>query len=254
MQRSAAYMRAEAPCWTGLYRTAAVAAAVTAVVIVLGVAVFLVWPPATSASVAAWFAHFQANLLRGLLDLDLLMLLGNLAAIPIWVASFVALWRSSPSLAALAAPLGLVGAATYFSSSRLFEMQALSSQYAAATSAAERAMLEAAGQSMLTTYLGAFAATTGTPPAFWSFQGTAFNVSFVLTAVAGILMSAAMLRSPAFGKLAGYVGMAGNALALGLFVPLAGIWLSVLSLPLLLVWYLRLAQRFWRLGRAGPAA
>ena len=182
MQHSAAYTRAEEPCWTGLYRTAGVAAMVTAVVIVLGVVVFLVWPPATVASVAEWFAHFQTNALRGLLDLDLLMLLGNLAAIPIWVASFVALWRTSPSLTALAAPLGLVGAATYFASSRLFEMLALSSQYAAATSATAARMLEAAGQSMLTTYLGAFAATTGTAPAFWSFQGTAFNVSFALTA------------------------------------------------------------------------
>jgi hypothetical protein len=36
-------------------------------------------------------------------------------------------------------------------------------------------------------------------------------------------------------------------------VPLVGIWLSVLSLPLLLVWYMRLAQRFWRLARAGTA-
>jgi hypothetical protein len=58
----------------------------------------------------------------------------------------------------------------------------------------------------------------------------------------------------AFGKLAGYLGLAGNAVALGLFVPLAGIWLSVLSLPLLLVWYLRLAQCLWQLGRAGQPA
>lgn len=250
MQHSGAYAGADEMCWAGLYRTAAGAAAVTALAVVLGVAVFLAWPPATTASVAEWFGHFQANWLRGMLDLDLLMLISNLTAIPLWVAAGVALCRTSTSLAALAAPLGLVGAATYFSSSRLFEMLALSSQYAAATNDAQRTMLEAAGQTMLTTYLGAFAATTGALPAFWSFQGTAFNVSFVLSATAGILLSIAMLRSPAFGKLAGYVGMAGNAMAFGLFVPLAGIWLSALSLPLLLVWYLLLAHRFWRLARA----
>ena len=248
MRHSGAYAAAEETCWAGLYRTAAGAAAVTAVAVVLGVTVFLAWPPATTASVAAWFAHFQANWLRGMLDLDLLMLISNLAAIPIWVAGFIALRRTSPTLATLAAPLGLVGAATYFSSSRLFEMLALSSLYAAATNDAQRAMLEAAGQSMLTTYLGVFAATTGTPPPLWGFQGTAFNVSFALSATAGILLSLAMLRSPAFGKLVGYVGLAGNAVAFGLFVPLAGIWLSVLSLPLLLVWYALLAQRFWRLA------
>ena len=249
MQQTGAYAGPDETPWVGLYRVAAGAAAVTALAVILGVTAFLAWPPATTATVAEWFANFQANWLRGMLDLDLLMLISNLAAIPIWVAGGVALRRTSPSLAALAAPLGLVGATTYFSSSRLFEMLVLSRQYAAATNDAQRAMLEAAGQAMLTTYLGAFAATTGTPPPFWSFQGTAFNLSFALSATAGILLAIAMLRSPAFGKLAGYVGLVGNAMALGLFVPLAGIWLSVVSLPLLLVWYALLAQRFWRLAR-----
>jgi hypothetical protein len=117
---------------------ARVAAAITAVVIVLGVVTFLVWPPLATASVADWFARFQASWLHGMLDLDLLMLVSNIAAIPIWVAGYLALRRTSPSLMALAAPLGLVAAATYFSSSRLFEMVALSSQYAAATTDATR--------------------------------------------------------------------------------------------------------------------
>ena len=75
---------------------------------------------------------------------------------------------------------------------------------------------------MLTTYLGTFAATTAATPSLWNYQGTAFNVSFVLSATAGILMSAAMLRSTIFGKLSGYLGLAGNAAALGLFAPVVG--------------------------------
>lgn len=249
MQRSESYAQAEDSCWQGLYRTAGVAALITTAAIALGVVAFIAWPPPVEAGVADWFALFQDNWLLGMLDLDLLMLISNLAAIPIWVASYVALHRTSPSLLALAAPLGLVAVATYFASSRLFEMAALSSQYAAATTDAQRATLAAAGQSMLTTYLGTFAATVAAAPVTWNYQGTAFNVSFVLSATAGILISAAMLRSPAFGKLTGYLGLAGNAAALGLFAPAVGVLLSLLSLPLLFAWYVRVALGFFRHAR-----
>lgn len=254
MQRSASYTPGEDSCWRGLYLTGGSAAVITAVAIVLGVVTFLVWPPLATASVADWFARFQESWLRGMLDLDLLMLVSNVAAIPIWVAGFIALRRASPSLMALAAPCGLVAVATYFSSSRLFEMAALSGQYAAATTDAQRAMFAAAGQSMLTTYLGAFAATTAAAPSIWNYQGTAFNVSFVLSAVAGILMSLAMLRSSVFGKLTGYLGVAGNAAALGLFAPVVGVLLSLLSLPLLFAWYTRVALRFYWLAHAVVSA
>ena len=115
-------------------------------------------------------------------------------------------------------------------------------------------MLAAAGQSMLTTYLGAFAATTATVPSIWNYQGTAFNVSFVLSAMAGILMSAAMLRSSVFGRLTGYLGLAGNVAAMGLFAPVVGVLLSLLTLPLLFAWYVRLALRFFLLARSGAMA
>ena len=107
---------------------------------------------------------------------------------------------------------------------------------------------------MLTTYLGTFAATTAAAPSLWNYQGTAFNVSFVLSATAGILMSIAMLRSTIFGKLSGYLGLAGNAAALGLFAPVAGVLLSLLSLPLLFAWYVRIALRFFRLARVAAVA
>jgi hypothetical protein len=236
---------AEDVCWQGLYRTAGAAALVIAATSVLGVVTFLLWPPANGAAVTEWFVLFQRSWLEGMLGLDLLMLVSSISSIPVFVAGFVALRRTSPSLAALAAPLGLVAAATYFSSSRLFEMATLSGEYAAAASDADRMLLAAAGKSMLTTYLGSFAAADPGP---WIYQGTAFNVSFALTATAGILLSAAMLRSPMFGRLTGSLGIAGNAAALGLFAPAVGIVLSLLSLPLLFVWYIRTALGFFRLA------
>lgn len=213
--------------WATLYAIGGVGALVVAAMTVFGVITFIAWPPPEGA-VTEWYALFERNWLVGMLGLDLGMLVSFLANIPVILALYVVLRRASESLAALAAVLGLVAIATYFASSRAFEMLALSRQYAAATSDAQRLMLEAVGQSMLTTYLGPFAGAA--PASGWNYQGTAFNLSFVLWSLAGVLLSTVMLRSDAFSRAAGYVGVAGNAAALGLFVPVVGVALSILSL------------------------
>ncbi len=112
-------------------------------------------------------------------------------------------------------------------------------------------MLEAAGQSMLITYLGSFATPISLPG--WNFQGTAFNVSFVLWSAAAVMISVALPRSAAFGKATGWLGIAGNLATCGLFVPVIGVLLSLLSLPLLLVWYVLIARGLLRLARAAGA-
>ena len=233
--------------WRPLYRTGGVAALITAAMTIVGIFTFILWPP-PEGSVAVWFALCQRSWLIGMLGLDLPILISYVALIPVVIALYVALRRTGESLLALAAALGLVAIVTYLGSTRIFEMLALSQQYAVASTDAERAMLEAAGQSMLTTYLGAFA-----PPAplqGWTYQGTAFNLGFALWCVAGVMFSAGMRRSRSFGAAAGWTGLAGNALALGLFVPGAGVWLSLAALPLLLVWYGLIGRGLLRLGHA----
>ena len=85
------------------------------------------------------------------------------------------------------------------------------------------------------TYLGTFA--TPAAASGWNYQSTAFNVSFVLWSAAGIMIGVAMLRSGVFGKVTGYLGIVGNVATFGLFVPVIGVWLSLVALPLLMVWY-----------------
>jgi hypothetical protein len=234
--------------WKGLYITGGVAALIVAAMTVLGVITFLLWPPPPDGSVAAWLALFDRSWLVGMLGLDLVLLLSFVANIPVTLALYVALRRCGPSLMGLAATLALIAITTYFSSSRVFEMLALSQQYAVATSDAQRALLEAAGQAMLTTYLGPFGGPA--PLHDWNYQGTAFNLSFVFWSVATTLIALVMLRSPDFGKPIGVLGIVANLTALGLFVPVVGVALSLLSLPLLLIWYLLIARTFFRLGAA----
>lgn len=232
--------------WRGLFRTGAAGAFVAAVAVVAGVASYLAWPPPAEGGVADWFTIFQNNWLLGMLDLDAILLISYVALIPVVVALYVALHEGNDSLMALGAVFGLIAIATYFASSRVFEMLVLSSQYAAVSTDADKASLVAAGQSMLTTYLGAFA-----PPvvlAGVNYQGTAFNLSFVLWTVAGVLMSIAMLGHPQFGKVTGSLGIAGNIAACGLFVPIVGVWLALLALPVLLVWYVLVGIKLLRLA------
>jgi Domain of unknown function (DUF4386) len=98
--------------------------------------------------------------------------------------------RANESLMGIALILQLVATATYLSSAASFEMLSLSNQYVSAPTEVERSISLAAGQAMLVTW-----------------QGTAYDVSYVLSALAILIVSAVMLRSPLFSKVTGYAGL-----------------------------------------------
>ncbi len=197
---------------------------------VIQIVVFVVSPPPST--VIGYFTLFHKNALLGLLDLDLLSIADYALFVPMFLALYMALRRASPSFMAIATALGLVGIATYFASNTAFEMLSLSSQYAVATTDAQRALLVASGQAMLAIY-----------------QGTAFDVSYVLEGVAPLIIAVVMLRSNSFGKVTAYVGIGANVLALGFFVPAIGVFLSLVSVVGLLIWYILIARRLYQLGQ-----
>jgi hypothetical protein len=130
-----------------------------------------------------------------------------------------------------------VAAVLFIASNPAFEMLALSNQYAAAETEAQRTVLLAAGQAMLV-----------------SWQGSAFQVSYLIGSVALIIISAVMLRSRIFSKTTGYLGILANVIALGLYVPMVGVYISVISVVFLWIWYLLVARRLFQLGRAVQAS
>ena len=216
--------------WKPLYR---VGGAVGLMVFVFSLTQFIAFiaspPPST---VIGYFTLFHKNALLGLLDLNLLSLVTYALLIPLVLALYAALRRVSQSFMIIATSLVLVGIATYFASNTAFEMLSLSSQYAAATSDAQRLLLVASGQAMLAIY-----------------QGTAFDASYVLLAVAPLIISVVMLRSNSFGRVTASVGIVANVLALGLFVPVIGVFLSLVSVVGLLIWYILLARRLFLLAQ-----
>ena len=220
--------------WKPLYRVGGVAALITAVLIPLQIVVFIVWPPPFEAATSEWFTLFQENWLLGLLSLDLLLIIDYVLLVPIVLALYVALRRASESWMAVATALYFVAIAAYFASNTAFEMLSLSEGYAAATTESQRAMYLAAGQAMLAT-----------------FEGTAFQVSYVLASFAGIIIGAVMLRSDIFSRVAAYALILGDVIGLGLYVPTIGIFLSVISVPVLWVWYVLIARSLIQLGWGG---
>lgn len=216
--------------WQTLHRVGGISALAVLVLIPIQMVVFFLWPPPSS--VIDWFALFQDNALVGLLDMDLLLIVDYLLLIGVFSALWASLRRANESLMAIALILQLVATATYFASTVAFEMLSLSSQYSIATTEVERSMFLAAGQVMLATW-----------------QGTAFDISYVLSALAILIVSAVMLRGHLFSKTTGYAGLAAGVFAL--VPPTAGtigVIFSLVSLVPMVIWLALIARRLLRSG------
>lgn len=216
--------------WHGLYRIGGAAAVIMVVYIPIPIVLFIASPPPET--VLEFFALFQSNKLLGLVGMDLLYLLANVLAIPMYLAFYVALRRVSESAMLVATTVGLIAVAALFAARPAFEMLILSDQYAVATTEAERAVLLAAGEAMLAI-----------------FHGTAFQLHYVLGSISLLMIAVVMLRSDIFSKPTAYVGIVASLTGLGLYVPKIGVAISILSVVGLWVWYILIARRFFQLGK-----
>ena len=218
--------------WKSLYKIGGAAALITAVLMPIQVLVFIIWPPPLEGTVSDWFALFQSNRLIGLIDLDLLLVADQVLLVPILLALYVALRRISASIMLIATALGFVGIILFIVANPAVEMLSLSDRYAAATTDAQRASILAAGQAML---------------AGW--QGTAFHAGYLLASVAGVAIPLVMLRTTIFGKAIAYLGLLANAVGLGLYLPVIGLFLALFSVVFLECWYILLARRLFQFGQ-----
>jgi hypothetical protein len=215
--------------WSSLYRLGAVAALAMVALFAIQATVYIVWPPPTT--VAGYFALFQKNKLLALLGLDLLLVVDQVLAVPIALALYFALRRANPSVMIAATGFSFVGIAAFLASRPAFDLLYLSNRYAAAATDSEKTVLLAAGQAMLAI-----------------FNGTAFHTAYVLGSIAVIMVSAVMLRSHVFSKACGYVGLLEAILGFGLYVPVIGIPLSILSAFGLQLWNILIARRLLQMA------
>jgi hypothetical protein len=212
-----------------LYVIGGIATALLATLTLLHAAVFFV--AGLPNTVVDWITLFQRDRLLGLLAFELLMIAYVVLSIPVTLALHAALRRAAPSLMGLYVAVSLVGIVLFIVSRPAFEMLSLSTGYAAAVTESERAHFLAAAESTLAI-----------------FHGTAFWVSYVLGSAGGLLVSAVMLRTTVFGKPTAYLRIASSVLDLGLFVPVIGLYISLLSVLCLLAFNILVARRLFRLG------
>ncbi|MBA7500966.1 MAG: DUF4386 family protein [Clostridia bacterium] len=227
--------------WKGLYRIGGAAGLIVVVLLPIEIIVMTAYPlPST---VIGYFTLFQSNRLIGLLDLYLLEIPVYALFVPMFLALYAALRRANESYMALATTLAIIGITVFLATNNPFSMLSLSDQYAAATTDAQRSQFLAAGQAML--------ANTNQR----AVEG--FNMGFLLVSVAGLIVSAVMLRSNIFSKVTAYVGILASALSLAeyfrlVFVPeavLLLLFIAIASCLLLLIWYILIARRLFQLGR-----
>lgn len=187
------------------------------------------------------FEMLAQNRLVGLLRLDVLTILLLPLYYPLLLALYDALWGVDGAKSLLALVLGLAGVTLVLATPSAFSFLTLSDRFAAATDAAQRALLLAAGEAMLASDL-------------W--HGSGALMGGLLLQTATLVFSLVMLRSAAFSQVTAWVGVVMHGLdllhiAAGFFVPAAGVALMVVAGPLYLVWFPLLARDFWRLAKKG---
>jgi hypothetical protein len=208
----------------------AVAALISVVVIPISIVAFFVWPPFPDDV----FAVIQEDWFTGLMSLDFLYLLANVFAIPFFLVLYVTLKEVDGSWALVALTLGLIGLVCLVPSRPIPEMFILSDQHAAASTDAERAIYQAAGEATLAL-----------------FHGMAYHAHYVLGSASLLISSFLMLRSDTFSMATAWVGIVTNIVVFGFYVPQVGVYISLLSVLGYLIWYIMIAPGLIQLGWHG---
>jgi hypothetical protein len=216
--------------WHYLYRMAAIAALITVALFLFQIAALFIWPPPST--VAGHFALLESRPFVGLVSLDFLILLDEVLAIPICLALYISLRRVHESLVLVATALSAASIVCFLIATPALNMMYLSQQYAAATTAVEQERLLAAGQAVLSSWFG-----------------TPFQVGNVVGSIGMVLIGWVMLRSGAFSRATGYVGIVSGVVGLGMYVPEVGVFISILSVVGMQVWYGMIALTLLRLSR-----
>lgn len=226
--------------WKSLYRIGGMAAILAAVLLLIEIIVFTIWPQPTTA--IGHFTLIESNKFIGLIDFYLLEFIAYILFIPMFFAIYVALKRFNESYMALAIILAIVGITIFLATNNPFSMLSLSNQYMTATTEAQKSMLLAAGQAML---VNTNQRAVG-----------GFNTGFLLVSVAGLLCSVVMLQGNIFSKKIAYLGILTFAISLVdyfrvIFIPTDVILLlviAILSGILLLIWLIFIGRRLFQLS------
>jgi hypothetical protein len=179
--------RQEQHRWRGTIRVAGWAALASVALTFVQVWIYVQWPPPDT--VEGFYALFAENSFLGLLSLDLLYIFNNLLVLLVYLGLLVVLRSRYPSTVTIGLLLGAVGMAAYMASNTGFEMLSLASAYQAADASGRIALL-GAGEAMLAV-----------------FNGTAFDIYYILSGITLFLFAGAVYASERFSRATGVWGL-----------------------------------------------
>ena len=238
--------------WNTLYKVGGVAALVAGLVfrrnlgsefmLLRGAGIINTGPSSPPTTIMDWFTLLQNNKLLGLTLLNVFDNVNFALVGLMFLALFAALRKTSVSVMTIAVVIGFVGIGVYFASNQAFSMLSLSNQYTAAATDAQKTAFLAAGQAALAIHNSAGS------------EGPGLYLSFLLVSIAGLIISAVMLRSNIFSKKAAYTGILANVFGLGSCITVA-LAPSFVFLPASLsglfwfIWYILIGIKLLQLGR-----
>jgi len=214
-----------------LYKIAGIATVIIVIFIPIQIFIYGMYPPPDTPK--GFFELFNENWLLGLLSLDLLYIVNNTLIIFIYLGLFAALKRTNLEYMTIAIVIGFIGIAAYYSSTVIFEMKALSQQYMEATSPEIKEQIISSGNLLLL-----------------RFNGTAFDIYYVLNALTLIISSRVMLMDNTFSKTTAIWGLiAGGLMIIPSTAGMLGLILSLVSLIPWTIFSILIAKRFFKLDK-----
>jgi hypothetical protein len=199
-------------------------------------------PGAAPETIQGWLELLDQSPLLGLTFLNLFDLVNYVLVGLILLALVFALRKLAPSGMAVAGALSAAGVMINLASNQAFALLSLSHAYAASTGAAQRELILAAGQAALAMHHNA------------SYSPDGISLSFLLVSTAGMIVSIVMLRGRIFSRGTAWMGMLANGFQLSYYIfwaaapALVALPISI-SAVFLLIWYIQIGLRLWRLGR-----
>jgi hypothetical protein len=188
------------------------------------------------------FIQFRDNKLFGLYGLDLLNVSLQILIIPFWYALYAVHRFSAKSYALLALIIFLFGSVVLVSDNAALPMLELSKKYNLAPNEEQKALYSAAGEALL---------ARGAHGSAGMFLG------FLIPNIAGLIMSAVMLKAGIFTRTVSWIGIMGYFFMIlyvisVTFVPGVDKMATAFAMPgglLLLAWILLITMKFLHPGQ-----
>lgn len=214
-----------------LYKIAAISTIAMLIIIPLQIIVFALNPIPSSTEL--WFKLFSENTLIAFFHADFFIMVNNIIIVVIYLAFYHSLKDTNKKILQLAIILGLIGIAAYISSNKTFELLSLAKSYSLETDPTNKQILISAGKATL---LG------------W--QGTAFDVYYVLNGITLVSVTLLMFKSTVYDKLTATIGLvAGFFMVIPSTAGTIGLIFSLLSLIPWYIFSLRFCIIFFKISK-----